>query len=53
MGRWLNKEDYAKRARRIVKLKDVYRLSFSQIARRMSVDPGVIERCYYQQKARE
>jgi len=50
MGRWLTKEQYARRARRIVKLRDVDKLLFTEIAERVNAHPSVVERSYHQQK---
>lgn len=50
MGRWLSKKDYAKRARRIVKLRDVDELLFTEIAERIGVKQGVVEYSYHRHK---
>ena len=47
MGRWPSKKHFEERAKRIVKLRDVDRLMFSDIARRMGVKQGVIEYSYH------
>ena len=46
MGRWLNKKDYAKRAKRIVELREEKGLQFAEIARRMGILQGVVEYSY-------
>jgi len=46
MGRWLSKKDYAKRAKRIVELREKDRLEFADIARRMGILQGVVEYSY-------
>jgi len=50
MGRHLTKEQYAKRARRIVKLRDIDKLLFTEIAERVNAHPSVVERSYRQYK---
>ncbi len=50
MGRWLSKEDYAKRAKRIVELRDKEGRQFSDIARRMGILQGVVEYSYHKSK---
>ena len=50
MSRWLSKENYARRARRIVKLRDVDKLQFSDIAKRVNAHPSSVERSYHQFK---
>lgn len=50
MGRWLSKKDYAKRARRIVKLRDVDKLLFTEIAKRVNAHTSSVERSYHQAK---
>jgi len=52
MGRWLSKKDYVKRAQRIVKLRDVDKLLFTEIAKRMGVQQGVIEYSYHRFKGK-
>jgi len=46
MGRWLNKKAYAKRAKRIVELREKEELQFADIARRMGILQGVVEYSY-------
>ena len=53
MGRWLNKEDYAIRAKRIVELKEKEGLQFAEIARRMGILQGVVEYSYRKSKREE
>ena len=53
MGRWLTKKEYAKRARKIVKLRDVDKLLFTEIAERISVKQGVVEYSYHKFKEKE
>jgi len=50
MGRHLNKEDYAKRAKRIVELRDKEGLQFTEIAKRMGILQGVVEYSYHKSK---
>ena len=50
MGRWLPKKEYAKRAKRIVELRDKKGLLFSEIAERMNVFQWTVERSYRQVK---
>ena len=47
MGRWLGRKAYEERARKIVKLRDIDKLMFSEIAKRMGVQQGVIEYSYH------
>ena len=53
MGRWLSKEDYAIRAELIVKLRDVDKLLFTEIAERIDVLQGVVEYSYHKSKREE
>ena len=53
MGRWLSKKGYRLRAERIIELHDKKQLKFSDIAKRMSVQQGVIEYSYHQFKGKE
>ena len=46
MGRHLSKRDYAKRAKRIVELREKEELEFADIARRMGILQGVVEYSY-------
>lgn len=50
MGRWLSPKDYAKRAKRIVELREKEELQFSEIARRMGILQGVVEYSYHKSK---
>lgn len=50
MGRWLSKKDYVIRARKIVKLRDVEGMQFSDIAKRMGILQGVVEYSYHKSK---
>ena len=50
MGRWLSKEDYATRAKRIVELRDKDKMQFAEIARRMGILQGVVEYSYHKSK---
>jgi len=50
MGRHLSKEDYAKRAKRIVELREKDELQFSEIAHRMGILQGVVEYSYHKSK---
>lgn len=50
MGRHLSEKQYAKRARRIVYLRDKKGLLFSEIAERMGVFQWTVERSYRQAK---
>ena len=47
MGRWLTKKGYRLRAERIIELRDKKHLKFSDIAKRMGVQQGVIEYSYH------
>ena len=53
MARWLNKKDYAKRAKRIVELREKHELEFADIARRMGILQGVVEYSYRKSKREE
>ena len=53
MGRHLSKKDYAKRAKRIVELRDKKGMEFSDIARRMGLLEGVIAYSYHKSKREE
>ena len=53
MGRWLNKKDYTKRAKRIMELRDEKGLQFAEIARRMGIAQGVVEYSYHKSKREE
>ena len=53
MGRWLSKKDYAKRAVRIVELREKERLQFAEIAKRMGIWQGVVEYSYKKSKREE
>ena len=53
MGRHLSEEDYARRAKRIVELRDKDKLQFSEIARRMGILQGVVEYSYRKSKREE
>lgn len=53
MGRHLSKKNYAKRARRIVELRDKDKLQFAEIARRMDILQGVVEYSYHKSKREE
>ena len=53
MGRWLSKKDYAIRAMLIVKLRDVDKLLFTEIAERMGLNQGVIEYSYHKSEREE
>ncbi len=46
MGRHLSRNDYAKRAKRIVELRDKEGLEFSEIANRMGILQGVVAYSY-------
>lgn len=50
MGRHLSKEEYRKRAKQIVYLRDKKGLLFSEIAERMNVFQWTVERSYRQAK---
>ena len=50
MGRWLSKKQYRERAILIVKLRDVDKLQFSDIAKRVNAHPSSVERSYHQFK---
>lgn len=50
MGRWLSKKEYRERAKRIVELRDVDKLEFAQIAKRVNAHPSSVERSYHQFK---
>jgi DNA-binding transcriptional regulator LsrR (DeoR family) len=50
MGRHLPKEEYRKRAMRIVYFRDVDKMLFSEIAERMNVFQWTVERSYRQVK---
>ena len=52
MGRHLSKKDYAKRARRIVELRDEKGLQFAEIAKRMGILQGVVEYYYHKSKGK-
>ena len=51
MARWLSKKDYKTRAELIVKLRDVDKLLFTEIAKRVNAHPSSVERQYHQYKA--
>jgi len=53
MGRWLSKKDYAKRAKRIVELREKKGLQFAEIAKRMDILQGVVEYSYHKSKREE
>ena len=53
MGRWLSKEDYAKRAKRIVELREKEGMEFAEIARRMGILQGVVAYSYRKSKREE
>ena len=53
MGRWLSKKDYAKRAKRIVELREKDELEFADIAKRMGILQGVVEYSYRKSKREE
>jgi len=53
MGRWLSKKAYRERAVLIVKLRDVDKLQFAEIARRMGIAQGVVEYSYHKSKREE
>ena len=53
MGRWLSKEDYSIRAKRIVELREKDELEFADIARRMGILQGVVEYSYRKSKREE
>ena len=53
MGRWLSKKQYRERAILIVKLRDVDKLLFTEIAERMGVKQGVVEYSYRKSKKEE
>lgn len=53
MGRWLSKEQYAIRAKKIVELRDKEELQFAEIARRMGILQGVVEYSYRKSKGRK
>ena len=46
MGRWLSKEEYAKRAEKIVELREKEGLQFAEIAKRMGILQGVVAYSY-------
>lgn len=50
MGRWLSKEQYAERAKKIVELRDKRGLQFAEIAKRMGILQGVVEYSYHKSK---
>lgn len=53
MGRWLSKEDYAKRAKRIMELREKEGLQFAEIAKRMGILQGVVEYSYRKSEGRK
>ena len=53
MGHWLSKKEYAKRAKRIVELRDKKGLQFSEIAERMGISESIVGRCYHQAKGKK
>jgi len=53
MARWLNKKQYAIRARRIVELREKEGLQFAEIAKRMGILQGVVEYSYHKSKREE
>jgi len=53
MGRWLPKEQYEKRAKRIVELREEEGLQFAEIAKRMGILQGVVEYSYHKSKREE
>ena len=52
MGRWLSKKQYAIRAEKIVELRDVDKLLFTEIAERIGVKQGVVEYSYHRSKGK-
>lgn len=50
MGRWLSKKDYMIRAMKIVELRDVDKLLFTEIAERIDVKQGVVAYSYHKSK---
>lgn len=52
MGRHLSKKQYAKRAQRIVELRDKKGLHFADIAKRVNAHPSSVERSYHQFKGK-
>ena len=50
MGRWLSKEQYAIRAKKIVELRDKKGMEFSEIAHRMGILQGVVAYSYHKSK---
>lgn len=53
MGRHLSPKDYAKRAKRIVELREDRGLQFAEIARRMGILQGVVEYSYHKSKGKK
>ena len=53
MGRHLSEEDYMKRAKRIVELREKKGLQFSDIARRMGLLEGVVAYSYHKSRREE